>query len=72
LETNQKINKSREDNAPVALKSPVNYFLIQEMSMANRIDQVSWNQFLGKIFESIEYAEKDNFPKKKITKILKH
>ena len=71
METNQKINKSREDYRPVAVRGAVIYFLIQEMSLVNPMYQVSLNQFLGKFYESIETAEKDNFPAKRIENIIK-
>ncbi|OHT09327.1 Dynein heavy chain family protein [Tritrichomonas foetus] len=71
METNQKINKSREDYRPVAVRGAVIYFLIQEMSLVNPMYQVSLNQFLGKFYESIETAEKDNFPLKRIENIIK-
>ncbi|OHT04931.1 Dynein heavy chain family protein [Tritrichomonas foetus] len=70
METNQKITKSREDYRPVAVRGAVIYFLIQEMSLVNPMYQVSLNQFLGKFYEAIETAEKDNFPKKRIENII--
>ena len=70
METNQKITKSREDYRPVAVRGAVIYFLIQEMSLVNTMYQVSLNQFLGKFFEAIEVAPKDNFPKKRIENII--
>ncbi|KAK8898529.1 Dynein heavy chain 5, axonemal [Tritrichomonas musculus] len=70
METNMKITKSREDYRPVAVRGAVIYFLIQEMSLVNPMYQVSLNQFLGKFYESIENAEKDNFPKKRIENII--
>ena len=70
METNQKITKSREDYRPVAVRGAVIYFLIQEMSLVNPMYQVSLNQFLGKFYESIEKAEKDNFPKKRIENVI--
>ncbi|OHS96678.1 Dynein heavy chain family protein [Tritrichomonas foetus] len=70
METNQKITKSREDYRPVAVRGAVIYFLIQEMSLVNPMYQVSLNQFLGKFYEAIETAEKDNFPKRRIENII--
>ena len=70
METNQKITKSREDYRPVAVRGAVIYFLIQEMALVNPMYQVSLNQFLGKFYEAIETAEKDNFPKKRIKNII--
>jgi dynein heavy chain len=70
METNLKINKSREDYRPVAIRGAVIYFLMQEMSLVNPMYQVSLNQFLGKFYESIETAAKDNFPAKRIENII--
>ncbi|KAH0792655.1 Dynein heavy chain family protein [Histomonas meleagridis] len=70
METNQKITKSREDYRPVAIRGAVIYFLIQEMSLVNPMYQVSLDQFLNKFYESIEKAEPDNFPKKRIENII--
>ena len=70
METNQKINNSRREYLPVAVRGAVLYFLIQEMSQVNVMYQVSLNQFLGKFFEAIETAEPDTYPQNRIRNII--
>ena len=70
METNQKINNSRKEYLPVAIRGAVLYFLIQEMSQVNVMYQVSLVQFLGKFFEAIETAEPDTYPQNRIRNII--
>jgi dynein heavy chain len=68
--TNQKINNSRKEYIPVALRGAVIYFLIQEMSQVNGMYQVSLNQFLGKFYQAIEEAEQDQMTSARINNII--
>ena len=68
--TNQKINNSRKEYIPVALRGAVIYFLIQGMSQVNGMHQVSLNQFLDKFIQSIEEAEQDQMTSARINNII--
>ena len=68
--TNQKINNSRKEYIPVALRGAVIYFLIQGMSQVNGMHQFFLNQFLGKFFQAIEEAEQDQMKPARINSII--
>ena len=70
MPTNQKINNSRKEHIPVALRDAAIYFLIQDIAHVNSMHQLSLNQFLGKFFQSIEEAELDQITQTRINNIV--